>query len=97
MRISDFVTKRAAFLSLLKDTNGTVKQARKRKVLTRREFTCTKIAKLNKLPKDRCKSGYYNSFWQDHTKAGRIEIDDNSIPRVTQEGIFYIRDNTKTK
>jgi hypothetical protein len=95
MRMNSFVTKRAAFLSLLKDTNGTVKQARKVKVLTRREFTCNKIAKRNKLPQDKCKPGYYNSFWQDHMKAGRIEIDDNSIPRVTAIGVTYINDNKK--
>ena len=93
--MNEFFTKRAAFLALLKETNGTEKQARKRRVLTRKEFTCTHIAKRTKLPEDKCKPGYYNSFWQDHKKAGRIVIDENMVPRVTEVGITYIKANKK--
>jgi len=90
--MTDFVTKRAAFLSLLRDTNGTEKKARKTGQMTRSEFTCKQIAKRNKVTKDKCTKGYYNSFWQDQLKAGRIVMD-NDIPRVTTEGTKYIREN----
>jgi len=89
--MTDFATKRAAFLSLLKETNGTEKRARKTGQMTRHEFTCKHIARRNKV--EVCRRGYYNSFWQDNLKAGRIILDNDGIPRVTAEGSKYIREN----
>lgn len=92
MRMKEYATKRAAFLKLLSDTNGTEKRARKTGQMTRKEFTCNHIAKRNKVKREDCRAGYYNSFWQDNLNAGRIVMD-NDIPRVTAEGSKYIRDN----
>jgi hypothetical protein len=95
VNFKEYTTKRAAFLKQLRDENGTEGRPFKKTAMNRTSFTKSRIMKKNRAAITRAARGYYNSFWQDNVRLGRIVLDDAGIPRVTKLGTKYIKNNKK--
>jgi|APSaa5957512622_1039677.scaffolds.fasta_scaffold31354_7 hypothetical protein len=84
----NYATKAAKYLQEVRNFNGTEKMPKRKTEVNKIALTAKVIGTS---PNSR--GNYYNSFWQRSVKHGRIVMD-NGIPRVTKQGMQYIRANT---